>query len=128
MLADPDQHQLANARNASMTDPAIGSTTPAGAAELMSAGATLLDVREPDEWVAGHAPDAIHIPLGDLDGAALPDGPLLTICRSGGRSMKAAATLLAKGREVTNVDGGMNAWSAAGLPVVASGGADGRVA
>jgi rhodanese-related sulfurtransferase len=84
-------------------------------------GVTMLDVREPDEWAAGHAPDAVHIPLGELAGrlGELPEGEsVYVVCRGGGRSAKAAANLKANGWDATNVDGGMRSWHAAGRPLV----------
>lgn len=80
----------------------------------------LLDVREPDEWARGRAPYAVHIPLGTLDPASVPrDRPVLTVCRSGGRSGRAAEVLATAGFDVTNVAGGMQDWQAQGLPLVA---------
>ena len=104
---------------------------PAQARDLQARGAILLDVREDAEWRAGHAPRARHIALGRLP-ARLRDVPagrtVITVCRSGHRSAKAAALLARDGRDVVNLTGGMHAWARAGLPVVASGGAPGRVA
>ena len=84
-------------------------------------GAVLLDVREDDEWVAGHAPDAVHIPLAQVP-ARLdelpPDDDVYVICRSGGRSAQAAAWLNRNGYDATNVAGGMGAWLEAGRPMV----------
>lgn len=103
----------------------------AQAKDLQAQGAILLDVREDAEWRAGHAPKARHIPLGRLP-ARLRDVPanrtVITVCRSGHRSSKAAALLANDGREVFNLVGGMHAWARSGLPVVASGGTPGRVA
>ncbi|MQA07920.1 MAG: rhodanese-like domain-containing protein [Pseudonocardiaceae bacterium] len=85
-------------------------------------GVRLLDVREHDEWSAGHAPDAVHIPLGELPArlAELPDADALyVVCRSGGRSARAAAYLNANGWEAVNVDGGMHSWHANGRKLVA---------
>lgn len=80
--------------------------------------ALLVDVREDDEWTAGHVPAALHVPLGSLPQTQLPTGRLvLAICRSGNRSATAAAALLARGVDSRNVRGGMRAWQAAGLPV-----------
>lgn len=96
-----------------------------------SEGAVLLDVREQTEWDAGHAPSALHIPLGGLASASLPDyrgRRVLAICRSGNRSKQAATLLLARGCDAYSVDGGMNGWQAVGGSVVAAGGAPGRVA
>ncbi len=94
--------------------------------ELPSEGLVLLDVREPDEWAAGHAPEAVHVPLGELPSrtgelADLPDDrPVHVICRSGGRSARATAWLNAAGVvDAVNVEGGMKAWQAQGRPMVA---------
>lgn len=93
--------------------------------DLPADGLVLLDVREDDEWAAGHAPEAVHIPLGELpvrvgELAELPDDrPLYVICRSGGRSARATAWLNAAGvAEAINVEGGMQAWQAVGREVV----------
>lgn len=103
---------------------------PLEAEEMVGAGAVLLDVRGSDEWSAGHAAKARHIPLGELERRAkeLPQGrDVVTICRSGVRSARAASLLAKQGRTVHNVSGGMRAWSAAGLPVLAKGGRPGNV-
>jgi rhodanese-related sulfurtransferase len=91
------------------------------ASRRQSAGALLIDVRQPEEWSAGHAPNARLIPLGSLP-RRLTDIPrdqdVLFICRSGNRSGSAQRQLLQLGYEqVFNVSGGMNAWASAGLPV-----------
>ena len=83
--------------------------------------ATLLDVREDDEWQRGHAPGAQHIPMGDVParvGEIDVDKPLYVICHAGGRSQRVAQYLQRNGYEPVNVDGGMLAWSDAGRPVV----------
>jgi rhodanese-related sulfurtransferase len=90
--------------------------------------AVVLDVREQDEWDAGHAPAAVHIPLGDLPSRldALPDTDaetLAVVCRSGGRSARAVAWLSQQGFDVANVEGGMKAWEVAGKQLVADGAA-----
>lgn len=95
--------------------------------------AVLLDVREPHEWRAGHAPRAVHLPLSALvAGAGLPANarsrPLIVICRSGNRSRQAADVLTARGAEAVDVIGGMKDWAGEGLPVVDSHGGDGVVA
>jgi rhodanese-related sulfurtransferase len=80
----------------------------------------LLDVREDDEWTAGHAPGAVHIPLGLLGGQAdeVPkDQPVYVICRAGGRSARAAQALGANGSD------GMQGWESAGRPMVSESGA-----
>jgi rhodanese-related sulfurtransferase len=84
-------------------------------------GALLIDVRQPDEWRAGHAPNARLIPLESLASrlSEIPrDRAVLLICRSGNRSGSAQRQLLQLGYEqVFNVSGGMHAWAGAGLPV-----------
>jgi len=112
-----------------MTDP-IREIDVQHAARLTEAGeALLLDVREDDEWAAGRAPGAEHVPLGSLQPGAVPtDRPVLALCRSGNRSGKAAQALAAAGVDVRNVTGGMKAWAAAGLPVVTAGNRPGTVA
>jgi rhodanese-related sulfurtransferase len=95
---------------------------------LLAGGAALLDVREGYEWDAGHAPDAAHLPMGELSIEALPAGrPLLVVCHVGGRSAVATDALVRAGIEAANVAGGMDAWRRAGLPVVTDSGAPGRV-
>ncbi|GAA1932873.1 hypothetical protein GCM10009716_45050 [Streptomyces sodiiphilus] len=106
---------------------------PAEAARRTEAGeAVLLDVREAHEWRAGHAPAAVHLPLSRLStGAALPKKaqgrPVVAVCRSGARSRQAARLLAGRGVAVTDVAGGMSAWSRAGLPVVDGRGRPGTV-
>ena len=100
------------------------------AAQLVEAGAVLLDVREVDEWLAGHAPRARHIPLGQLHVRLheLPQSThVVTVCRSGHRSAHAAAVLAEAGLAASNLAGGMSAWVRAGLPITAKGGGPGRV-
>ncbi|HEY3263445.1 MAG TPA: rhodanese-like domain-containing protein [Pseudonocardiaceae bacterium] len=85
----------------------------------------LLDVREDDEWAAGHAPHAVHLPMGELPGRLdeVPsDGTLYVICRSGGRSARVAAYLNANGWDAVNVVDGMLGWQATGRPLVAASG------
>ena len=90
----------------------------------------LLDVREDEEWNAGHAPEAVHLAMGQVSERAgeLPtDRTVVCICRVGGRSGAVAAALAGAGYDVRNVAGGMLAWELGGLAVVAADGAAGRV-
>ncbi|MET9396245.1 rhodanese-like domain-containing protein [Kitasatospora sp. NPDC002965] len=88
------------------------------------ADAALLDVREQDEWDAGHVDGALHIPIGEVVAriGELPDGKLYVLCRVGGRSAQVVQYLVQNGRDAVNVDGGMYAWDGAGRPMVSSGG------
>ena len=97
---------------------------------VTSDGAVLLDVREQSEWRAGHAPQARHLVLSQLQdhlGELPTDRPIVTVCRSGRRSAMAANTLTRHGYQATNLTGGMNAWATAGLPVSTNGGKPGQV-
>ncbi|WP_422746084.1 rhodanese-like domain-containing protein [Micromonospora sp. WMMD754] len=109
----------------------VPSVGPTEAAAVVAAGGLLIDVREPAEWRAGHAPRARNIPLGQLADrlAEVPtDRPVVTVCRSGARSRQAARILADAGRQVHDLSGGMRAWADAGLAVQAKGGRPGRVA
>lgn len=108
----------------------VPSTTVADLPANLPDGMVLLDVREDDEWAAGHAPHAVHIPMGEVPGRSdeIPaDGELLVICRSGARSARVVAYLEQAGRSAVNVDGGMTSWAAAGRPLAADDGAEPRV-
>jgi rhodanese-related sulfurtransferase/SAM-dependent methyltransferase len=77
-----------------ITSDRITQIDPAGADTLAADRALLLDVREPEEWSAGHIPGAVHMPLGILDPAAIPHNRVVVaVCRSGNRSNTAAAVL-----------------------------------
>lgn len=94
-----------------LTDPTLDAT----------ARPLLVDVREPNEFVAVRADGAVLMPLSRfiVDHPALPhDRPLLMICHSGARSHNATAFLQSRGwTDVTNVGGGTAAWERAGLPI-----------
>ncbi|HEY3869998.1 MAG TPA: rhodanese-like domain-containing protein [Actinocrinis sp.] len=107
------------------------SQVPAVDLDGIPAGGYLLDVREGDEWICGHAPQAVHLPLSELMARAdeVPaDQDVYVICKAGGRSEQAAGYLNQLGRNAVNVTGGMLAWAAAGRPMQADGGADPFVA
>jgi rhodanese-related sulfurtransferase len=109
----------------------VGQTLPEVPAAGVPDGAWLLDVREHDEWAAGHAPDARHIPLGELGvraGEIPQDQDIYVICRSGGRSGRAAQALGGGGWTAINVAGGMQDWAAAGRPMTTESGAEPFVA
>ena len=102
--------------------PMPAAVSVADAAAMRDDGAFMLDVREPDEWAAGHIPGATLIPLGQLADrfAELPrDRMIVTVCRTGHRAAEARDILLGAGYQaVASMTGGMNDWVAASLPVV----------
>lgn len=88
--------------------------------------AYLVDVREDDEWLAGHAPDALHIPLGVLGERSdqIPrDRAVYVICRAGTRSARAVQALNAAGWQALNVADGMQGWESAGRAMASESGA-----
>ncbi|MBB5119882.1 sulfurtransferase [Streptomyces eurocidicus] len=112
----------------------FGSGVPTVGVDALSSDDFLLDVREQDEWTAGHAEGALHIPMSDfvarygsLTEQAPEGGRINVICRSGGRSAQVTAYLVQQGLDAANVDGGMQAWEALGRPVVDAEGAPGTV-
>jgi rhodanese-related sulfurtransferase len=97
----------------------------ARALELLEEGALLLDVREDDEWNAGHAPPARHVALSSVPDFLdeLPrERVIVCVCRSGGRSARAGQFLIEQGFDAVNLDGGMMAWHDAGIEMVAESG------
>lgn len=82
----------------------------------------VLDVREDDEWQAGHIEGALHVRLAQLPGRVSEidsaGGQVLAVCRSGGRSAQATAFLRRHGHDAVNLGGGMHGWSEAGHPMV----------
>ncbi len=82
-------------------------------------GVPLIDVREVDEFAAGHVPGAVNLPMSTIGEHLdeLPDGAFDVICQAGGRSARVVQALEARGYDATNVDGGTGEWIAAGYPV-----------
>lgn len=92
-----------------------------GFAAALATGATVIDVRDGDEYVAGHVPGAELIPLGTLPARVheVPrTGPVYVICAAGGRSATAAEFLTSAGFDAISVAGGTGAWTGSGHPVV----------
>ncbi|HXQ58804.1 MAG TPA: rhodanese-like domain-containing protein [Acidimicrobiales bacterium] len=111
-----------------MTD--IAEVEVSGVATVIDAGAVLLDVREPEEWEAGHAPGAVHVPLAQLSDRMVDlarDRAVVVVCRSGGRSALATEWLTTAGFDAANLVGGMQEWAHAGLSVQTDDGSPGRV-
>lgn len=104
-----------------MNSPDLPTTDVTRLSDPLPDGLTVLDVREPQEWTAGHISGATHIPLNDLPtrvGELDPQTPTLVVCHVGGRSAVATQWLQAQGHDVTNLDGGMDAWEAAGRTII----------
>jgi len=106
---------------------------PTVAAAEVAPNAVVLDVREVDEWDAGHIHGARHIPMGDLPirfaevddlAARSAAGDLVVVCRSGNRSARVVAWLTENGVDAVNLAGGMSAWVAAGRPMVSETGGE----
>lgn len=103
--------------------PAVPEITNDRLAAELDAGAPLqvVDVREPQEWQAGHIPGAVHIPLGQLPqrrGELDPAQPTVVVCRSGNRSAHATSLLRQAGfADVRNLAGGIVGWARAGRTV-----------
>ena len=103
--------------------------------EVMSAdlpaGIFLLDVREDDEWAAGHAPEAVHVRLSELPVRSdeIPrDRQVYVICRTGVRSAHATHALAGGGWNAVNVADGMTGWAIAGRPMISETGSEPYVA
>ena len=96
----------------------------------LPADAYLIDVREDDEWQAGHAPGAVHLPMMQVPErlADIPtEGDVVIVCRSGHRSAEVVRYLIGQGYDnVRNLADGMFGWVSAGRPLVSEDG-DGPV-
>ncbi|MEJ1230620.1 MAG: rhodanese-like domain-containing protein [Galbitalea sp.] len=91
---------------------------------LVDAAGWLLDVREQNEWDAGHAPKAHLIPMGSIQDRIdeIPaDAEIVVVCHSGYRSWQVTKALVEAGYNAVNVAGGMEAWQSAGGVVVTDG-------
>ncbi|MFD7897700.1 MULTISPECIES: rhodanese-like domain-containing protein [unclassified Streptomyces] len=89
----------------------------------------VLDVREDDEWAAGHVEGALHVPMsdfvarfGEVTEAVAEGRKAYVMCRVGGRSAQVTQYLVQQGVDAVNVDGGMLAWDGAGRPMVTDNG------
>ncbi|WP_406862048.1 rhodanese-like domain-containing protein [Streptomyces sp. HUAS MG47] len=103
---------------------------PSVDATSVPADALVVDVREDDEWAAGHVEGALHVPMSDFVARfgevteAVADGRrAYVMCKVGGRSAQVTQYLVQQGIDAVNVDGGMYAWDGAGRPMVSEGGA-----
>ncbi len=91
---------------------------------------TLLDVREPAEWAAGHVEGSVHVPMYELASRAseLPrQSTIVCVCRSGSRSAVVTDALRNAGFDAHNLDGGLLAWVESGHALTTADGGDGTV-
>lgn len=103
---------------------------PAVDVASVPADALVLDVREDDEWAAGHVEGALHVPMsafvarfGEVTEAVADGRRAYVMCRVGGRSAQVTQYLVQQGIDAVNVEGGMLAWQGAGRPMITDGGA-----
>lgn len=90
-------------------------------AEAVRGGATIVDVREPSEYVAGHVPGAVHIPMGQLPHRMTElyrAAPVYVVCASGNRSAAMTDFLRNAGFDAYSVAGGTSEWARSGRPVI----------
>lgn len=89
--------------------------------EAAGSGVQVVDVREPEEWATGRMPGSVLMPMGEVAARKReldPDKPVVTVCRSGRRSLYSAEELLGAGfRDVKSLAGGLIAWVEAGQPL-----------
>ncbi|GAB4402276.1 MAG: hypothetical protein OHK0048_20020 [Rhodoferax sp.] len=113
-------HDLVNAARSQIQEVALDA-----APDAVRAADVLIDVRESDEYMAGHLPGAIHIPRGLLEFRVSADPALqsrdlsiVLYCKTSGRAALSALALQSMGYlKVLSIAGGFDAWVAAGLPV-----------
>ncbi|NNM51906.1 MAG: sulfurtransferase [Pseudomonadales bacterium] len=113
-------HDLVALAKAKIQEVTVDQATP-----VLKGADFLLDVREPDEYAAGHLPGAISIPRGVLEfilsshaAFAARDLNMVVYCKTSGRAALAACAMLDMGyRQVISISGGFDAWQAAGLPI-----------
>jgi rhodanese-related sulfurtransferase len=98
---------------------------PTVTADQIPEGAVLLDVREDNEWAAGHIDGAVHVPMNEIPQRLAsepdlfhPDAPLVIVCKVGGRSAQVTAWLQMQGVDALNLQGGVLEWAGAGRALV----------
>lgn len=101
--------------------PEIAQTTATSVPDPIPDGVTVVDVREPTEWTAGHIEGSVHIPMMQLVEriAEIPvSEQVLVVCRVGSRSAQVTAFLATRGYDAVNLAGGLVAWEGAGRALV----------
>lgn len=103
----------------------VPNVSPGEAITLINrSNALVLDVRDDAEFATGHIPDAVHIPVADLEARIgelkkYTSKPVLVYCQSGARGGKACDILRkAEFSQLHHLQGGLNAWVDAKLPIV----------
>jgi len=90
-------------------------------ADAVRGGGAIVDVREPGEYVAGHVPGAVLIPMGQLPSRTAEldrRAPVYVVCASGNRSAAMTDFLRGAGFDAYSVAGGTSGWARSGRPVV----------
>ena len=101
-----------------MFDSPVPSVAPPEVAGLQADGWTLLDVRTDGEYADARVAGAVHIPMDQLTGRLDEIGDrVVAMCAVGGRSARVTEYLNSHGYSAVNLDGGIQAWADAGLPV-----------
>jgi rhodanese-related sulfurtransferase len=102
-----------------------GEETPTIERDQVRPDQLILDVRDDDEWAAGHIDGAVHVPLDRLanrmlyePGELLIDQPLVVTCKGGSRARRATAWLNRNGFDAVVLEGGLRGWQASGRPMV----------
>ncbi len=124
----PDRDDALSSRPVNDSELASTDLAPDEAEAKVAAGAQLIDIRQPNEWEAGHIGGSVHIPLEQMParaGGLDRDREIVLACRSGSRSAFATAALREAGFEAFNLGGGLRAWVEAGKRIEP---ADGTVA
>ncbi|AZP19041.1 rhodanese-like domain-containing protein [Streptomyces aquilus] len=107
----------------------FGAALPSVDVAGVPSDALVLDVREAEEWAAGHVEGALHVPMsdfvarfGEVTEAVAEGRRAYVMCRVGGRSAQVTQYLVQQGIDAVNIDGGMLAWEGAGRPMVTDNG------
>ena len=97
----------------------VPSVTPAEVPAKLAEGWMLLDVRTDEEWAEGRIEGATHVPMDQVVARLDEIGDrVVCVCHLGGRSARVTQYLNAQGKETVNLDGGVEGWAGAGLPLV----------